>query len=171
MSNEISDDIKKHLTFSFPDMNSEQRIRELGLYISKKCHTDPTFGATKLRKILLFADVASYIDSGRPITGSEYIKLEHGPVPAPMVRILADLEKENAITQTRQKVYDFERVHIDAHRAANLELFVTSEIALVDDIISKLWNRTAADVSELSHGVAWSSAELGERIPYEAFLL
>lgn len=48
-------------TFSFPEMDPDRRLAELILYIAEKCERDPNFGATKLNKILTFADFSAYL--------------------------------------------------------------------------------------------------------------
>jgi hypothetical protein len=56
-------------------------------------------------------------------------------------------------------------------RAPDLSLFSAEDIAIVDEMIQGLWQRTATAVSELSHGIAWKVAGDRERIPYEAVFL
>src|SRR6266480_4421152 len=66
---------------------SEVKYRELVLYICQKCATDKKFGATKLNKILYFADFLAYAELGEPITGFEYQREKNGPVPRRLVPI------------------------------------------------------------------------------------
>jgi hypothetical protein len=75
-------------TFSFPPdiVDGEARLRELILYIAARCERDPRFGATKLNKILLFADFLAYFRRRRPITGVEYMRLPNGPAPRRLKR-------------------------------------------------------------------------------------
>jgi hypothetical protein len=49
---EISSKETVKLTYKFDEYNSDERLQELILYIAEKCEEDPTFGATKLNKIL-----------------------------------------------------------------------------------------------------------------------
>ena len=73
-------------TFSFPEMDPDRRLAELILYIAEKCEHDPGFGAVKLNKILAFADFSSYFETGKPITGAEYMRLPQGPAPRRLLR-------------------------------------------------------------------------------------
>ena len=57
----------------------DDRFKELVLYVCEKCVADPRFGATKLNKILYFADFLAYAESGEPITGMEYRENLNGP--------------------------------------------------------------------------------------------
>ena len=65
------------LTYMVNIPSGKHRMAELIVYIADLCQEDPTFGATKLNKILFYADFASYAKYGRPITGQEYQRLEH----------------------------------------------------------------------------------------------
>jgi hypothetical protein len=171
MNAQSFDESGRKLTYSFPEMDGENLLRELILYVSRRCEADPTFGAVKLNKILFFADFASYIEHGKPITGVAYEKLQYGPVPQLMRASLAKLEREGSISRVRQPFFAYEQIRVVANRDANLDVFTATDIALVDEIIQTYWNRFAAEVSSLSHGIAWESAKDGELIPYEAFLL
>src|SRR5260370_23975101 len=79
------DPSKLHFAFQLP--GSDQRFRELVLYICEKCATDPKFGATKLNKILYFSDFLAYGNFGEPITGFEYQREKNGPVPKRLLPI------------------------------------------------------------------------------------
>src|SRR5260370_21134206 len=69
------------VTFEFPDMHPDIRLRELILYVASKCSSDPEFNATRLNKILFYSDFVSYARTGKPITGAAYQALPHGPAP------------------------------------------------------------------------------------------
>ena len=84
-------------TFSFPEMDPDRRLAELILYIAEKCERDPNFGATKLNKILAFADFSAYFETGRPITGAEYMRTPQGPVPRRLPPVRAELEARHEI--------------------------------------------------------------------------
>jgi hypothetical protein len=42
----------RNLTYSVPLRGGQERLREMILYISKRCHNAPRFGSIKLNKIL-----------------------------------------------------------------------------------------------------------------------
>lgn len=164
-------DYASKVIFNYPEMDSDLRLRELILYISDKCVDDPTFGVTKLNKILAFADFASFAVRGNPITGAEYMKLGKGPVPRRMIPIRKELEAEQDIIIKKRDYYSQEQHRVIALKQANLDIFNAHDIALVDDYIRLLWGKTAKEVSEMSHGMAWQVAENKDLIPYQAMLL
>jgi hypothetical protein len=53
-----------------------------------------------------------------------------------------------------------------------LKAFSAEEIALVESVISDLWEQNAAEVSRISHDfIGWQAAAMGEIIPYETMFL
>ena len=158
-------------TLFFPNMNSEARLRELILYVADQCLTDSRFGLTKLNKILYFADFRSYEYYGEPITGVEYMKLQKGPVVKSIWSVLKAMENDGDLLEYKERAMDYDRHRFIALRDANLDLFKPRDIALIDQIIREFWDKTAGEVSDISHGIAWTVANLYESIPYEAALL
>lgn len=146
----------------------ERKLAELILYISQKCATDPTFGATKLNKILCYSDFVFYAYHDRGITNVEYQKLPRGPAPRRLIPVRdalihnGDLATQEIVLQsgeTQKRTVNL--------RAPNLDLFTGTEIAMVDRMIESMQGVRAEDVSEMSHTlVGWLVADEGETIPY-----
>lgn len=150
----------------------EDKFKELVLYITEKCTEDPTVGATKLNKILYFADFYAYGESGVPITGATYGKLPRGPAPRQLVSVREELSKTGDIFMRKDTYHGYPQERMIPIREANLDLFTAKEIALVDDIIQKLWGINAANISNYTHRLAgWRIAEDGDDIPYESVFL
>lgn len=156
------------LQYSFPGMESDARLRELILYVSQKSSDDPRFGATKLNKILYFADFIAYRLHGKPITGAEYQRLSWGPAPKRLRPIRDRMVEDRELAVEERKFYEREQHRTVALRDPDIGVFSREEIALVDEIIRVLWEHTGSDVSRLSHTVAWEIVDDGESIPYEA---
>ena len=162
---------KRQPTFSFTELNGDDRLQELILYIAQQCENDPTFGATKLNKILWFSDLVSYLHSTKPITGVEYQRLRNGPAPRRLLPIRAKMEERNDIIIRRPMAYGYARHTVSALREPNLNIFSPREISIVDTFIREFWGKNATDISGISHGVAWQSVGEGKSIPYEAAFL
>lgn len=146
----------------------ERKLGELILYISQKCASDPTFGATKLNKILCYSDFLFYAYQDRGITNVEYQKLPNGPAPRRLIPVRnklienGDLGMQEIILksgETQKRTVNL--------RSPNLDLFTGSEIAMVDRMIEGMQGVKAEDVSEMSHNlVGWLVADEGDTIPY-----
>jgi hypothetical protein len=146
----------------------ERKLGELILYISQKCASDPTFGATKLNKILCYSDFVFYAYNDRGITNVEYQKLPNGPAPRRLIPVRnelienGDLGMQEIILksgETQQRTVNL--------RSPNLDLFTGSEIAMVDRMIEGMQGVKAEDVSEMSHTlVGWLVTDEKDTIPY-----
>lgn len=153
-------------------MGSDQKMAELILYISDRCQTDPAYGATKLNKILFYADFLYYANKGESITGQEYMRLDNGPAPRRLVPVRDQLVDHRELVIRDQPFGAFRQKRPLALRPADLSAFSGEQIAMVDTVIQDLWGRTATEVSELSHLFeGWKLAEDRETIPYATAFL
>ena len=162
--------------YEFPDLDDgEEKLKELIIFISDNCVNDPTFGATKLNKILYYSDFQHYARYGVPITGLAYQSLPKGPAPRRMRPIRDQLEKEHQIIIKKEEVLidgkQQKRHRVVPSREANLNIFSPSEIAMVGHYINAFWEWSAEDVSDSTHGKAWEVAGQGRDIPYESVYL
>jgi hypothetical protein len=171
MSAKKSGSESSKITYSTSGVEGETRLRELILYISDKCFDDLTFGLSKLNKILYVADFESYVRFGQPITGVEYIRLPQGPAPRRIKETLMEMEAQGLIVLRKRSIYDHKQSRVIPTREANLDLFTSKHISLLDDIIRQSWGETAGALSTRSKGIAWKTAKDHARIPYEAALL
>jgi hypothetical protein len=153
------------------DPETNKRLRELILYIARCCENDPTFGATKLNKILYYADFLSYGEYGESITGAQYMKLSQGPVPVQLIPVREKMVKDHDIVLRKEPFYEQVQHRIIPLREPDLSLFKARDIAWVDKVIAAFSGHTARDLSNLSHNHVWRIARDGEVIPYQAILL
>ncbi len=146
----------------------EERFKELVLYVAEKAATDPSFGDTKLNKVLFFSDFFAYGFLGKPITGAEYQKLPFGPAPRkilPARRALVNEGRADVVNKGRS----FKQTVTVARTPANRRLFDTAQLDLVDEVFDMLREDTAISASEFSHqaSAGWQLVEMHETIPYE----
>jgi len=146
----------------------ERKLGELILYISQKCANDPTFGATKLNKILCYSDFVFYAYNDRGITNVEYQKLPQGPAPRRLIPVRNELIENGdlGMQEIILKSGEIQKRTVNL-RSPNLDLFTGSEIAMVDRMIEGMQGVKAEDVSEMSHTlVGWLVADEEDTIPY-----
>ena len=61
----------------------KRKFKTLVQFIVSRCADDPSrLGYTKLNKILWYSETNHYLKTGAPLTGANYVKRQHGPVPA-----------------------------------------------------------------------------------------
>jgi hypothetical protein len=152
---------------------NERRFKELLLYVSQQSAEDPTFGATKLNKILFYSDFMAYAITGEPITGLEYQKIQNGPAPRRLVPLRQQLIDEQALGIQEIPLKSGKIQHRTVNlRRPDLSVFTADQISIVDHVISGLSQVDANGVSELSHRmIGWKVAKMGETIPYETVFL
>lgn len=156
-------------TTTFPF--DREKFRELVLYIARECAGDPGFGDTRLNKVLFFSDAFGLQYLGKPITGARYQKLDHGPAPRALLPVRSEmLESEEVHVE---KVGSPPRTITVPLREPDLSLFTAEEIELVDTVIGLFRNRTAVNVSLLSHlnSPGWNLVEMHEDVPLETQFL
>ena len=147
---------------------SQQKLRELVLYVAGACENDPDFGMVKLNKVLFHADFSWFAKTGRPITGADYQKEEQGPVAHAMVPVLRNAEADRDLDIRKTPRGGYEQKRVVPRRKPRLELFTKEEIAAVDESIELLKGMSAAELSDYFHNyLGWQAAELHQRIPYE----
>lgn len=148
---------------------AEARLRELILYVAKRLETDPSAGATKINKVLFFAEFANVRMRSEPLTGVEYQKLPHGPAARRFVPIRDELAAAGDLRVETRLVGPYPQHRLIALRQADMSEFDPEEINAVEQVIGRLWGMSAAEVSRLSHEeMGWLMVEEGETIPYSA---
>lgn len=151
---------------------SNDKLQELILFIARRSEDDPRFGSVKLNKLLFFSDFTAYAELGRSITGQAYQRLENGPCPKQLIPVTKQLEKAQAFAIRTDECYGRTRKIPIALREADLSQFSAEEIAIVTDVIAKLWKKTAKGISSLSHRFpGWDLAVDRELIPYQTALV
>lgn len=149
-----------------------EKFGELLLYVASRMVGDPSYGSVKENKVLFFSDVIHYAEFGEPITGATYIRRRLGPAPRGL-RVIQDelIKRGDADLAVLRKGPRVQKI-LFAKREPDLSRFSGSEIALVDAVIKALADRTADEVSDLSHNLTgWKVAREGEEIPYSAIFL
>ena len=136
-------------------------------YIVWKAGNRPGFGATKLNKVLWFADARVYVLKGHPITGSKYIREKWGPVPNAIMPAKEALQKSGVIEIWKDRGQERYRTQ----SRPDTTIFADYELKALNDWIDVIdREHTAASISEESHNYAWEIAIMGEELPLYAIL-
>lgn len=134
------------------------KLDDLILYLGNSPHVK-NLGITKLWKLIYFIDVAFLRETGASLTGSEYIKYDHGPVPSRGGKRLKHLDKEGRVRVKAEDHGSYRQNHVftvDEEAPA----FRTEELPLIDAVCLRYGRKTASYLSELSHDEpAWIHAE------------
>ena len=148
-------------------MQGLEKLKRLIHYVAWKAGTKDWFGATKLYKVLWFADARQFVLTKKPITGAIYIREKHGPVPKHAMIARRELESEGAIKITKEG----QLTRIVAKKMPDVSIFTPDELRVVDYWIAHIdKSHTATSISEESHDYAWDIAKMGEELPLYAVL-
>lgn len=147
---------------------SRDKFRELILYVARETEGDAKCGATKLNKILFYADFLAFRELGSSISGQAYQKLDFGPAPRGIVPAVEAMERGGECAWALRSYHGLELKKLIPLREPDLGEFTGEEVALVQRVLRQLEGLNATQVSDLSHEFAgWKAAEPGEDIPYE----
>jgi transcriptional regulator with XRE-family HTH domain len=146
-----------------------QKFKEVLLYILSKVGAKPNVGETVIYKLLYFIDFNFYEKYEEQLIGATYIKNHHGPTPVEFKAIINEMVSANELECVQSQYFNFPQKKYLPRRASHLSLLSGEEMQLIDDVLNKLSNMTATQISEYSHGdVPWITTPNGERIDYES---
>ena len=135
-------------------------------YVQDK-HSIEQLGNTKLHKILYYADMLNFTATGKPLTGDDYLNQQYGPTSRHLKAVVSELTREGRVELHEIDFYGFPQRSFAA-LTAPLHRLSNEETALLQDLADVVCERSARDVSELSHDRVWGSVQRGEVIPYYA---
>lgn len=154
-------------------------------------YTDPSkYGVLKALKLLYFSDLLHLKEYQRTITGDEYSRIDHGPIPKKSYTLIRELYKpqyENirpdpelqaAINiQKNQTQRGTTQFRIRAKRKFREEKFSDSELEIMKKV-AEIYRDETADMMEKSSyqwtekelGIDLSQLSIGDTIPHEKIL-
>ena len=145
-----------------------EKLREVLLYILEKVGAKPNVGETVLYKLLYFIDFDYYEKTGQSITGLSYIRNHYGPTPAvDFKRVVESMERLGELEVIDTKFFNNTQKKYLPTKNANLRDLSADEIKHIDETLARLSDKTASELSELSHyDTPWLVAKQGEKIAY-----
>lgn len=161
-----------HLTFTVELPGGQDRLRQMILYVARRCSGARHFGLVKLNKIIWRADFESFAERGTPVTGRPYQRLQFGPAAKEMLQVHTEMLRTGLIEVSLR---DFGDDMVERRTIALvdpiLDHFDTKDLEYVDASIRRYWDKTGTESSDESHGVAWSSRQDRDPMPYESAYL
>lgn len=126
-------------------------------------------GATKLAKIVWFADVEHYRRTGQTITQvDDYRKEEQGPLHRQFYTAIDALKSEGTISEGLNPTPVGARREYHVKTLPDLSCFTAEEIATIDRVVSRIRPMSAKQASESTHDPLWEETLWGGRIPVAA---
>ena len=145
-----------------------QKFREVLLYILNKIGAKSNVGETVLYKLLYFIDFDFYEKYEEQLIGATYMKNTYGPTPIEFASIVNEMIADKEIEKVKSEYFQREQKKYLPLRDTCLDFLSAKELKLIDEVLNRLADKNAAQISEYSHGdIPWKVTEDMEVIDYE----
>ena len=160
--------IKSELRINVPQRNLE-KFKEVLLYILNKVGSKPNIGESVLYKLLYFIDFNYYEKYEEQLIGATYIKNNYGPTPKEFIIIIEKMQDKKEIVKFVGKYFHYPQRKYLPLRTPDLSILKANELKMIDEVLEKLSDMNATQISEYSHkDVPWLTTDDGEIIDYES---
>lgn len=147
-----------------------EKFKRLVHYVIAQAGKRDGFGATKLYKVLWFAESRRWVLTGKPITGAVFIREKFGPVPKLGMQIRNELAREGKIRQQKMPG-EYGEWQFASVKPPAMDGITFEERQTIDQWIKTIAeDHTAQSISEESHDYGWEIARMGEELPYHALM-
>ncbi len=161
-------EIKSEVRINVPQKNLI-KFKQILLYILGKVGSKPNIGESVIYKLLYFMDFDYYEKFEEQLIGATYIKNHHGPTPREFKTIVDDMIKNKEIEKVKSQYFDYPQTKYLPRSEPDLSVLTANEKEVIDDVLCRLSDKNASQVSEYSHNdVPWLTTAEGENIEYES---
>ena len=158
---------KEEIRINVPQKNLK-KFKEVLLYILNKIGSKPNIGETVLYKILYFIDFDYYEKYEEQLIGATYQKNHYGPTPKEFIKIVAQMEGKD-LRKIKDEYFKYPQTKYLPLRQPDLSILNANEIQLIDNVLNKMSDMNASQISEHSHNdVPWLTTDDGDIIEYES---
>ena len=158
----------QQIRISVPWKNLE-KFKEVLLYILSKVGSKSNIGETVLYKLLYFIDFDHYEKYEEQLIGATYLKNDYGPTPIEFRKIVDEMIGNKDIEKVESEYFSFRQRKYLPRRTPDLSKLRASELEVIDDVLNRLSDMNATQISEYSHGdVPWLTTDKGKTIEYES---
>jgi len=159
---------QQEIRINVPQKNVD-KFREVLLYILIKVGNKPNVSETVLYKLLYFIDFDYYEKYEEQLIGATYIKNHYGPTPIEFKTIVSDMIDKGEVEIVESKYFNHLQKKYLPIRDANLSKLTAQELQHIDEVLSRLSDKNATELSNYSHeDVPWIVAKDNKPIEYES---
>ncbi|HWR72476.1 MAG TPA: type II toxin-antitoxin system antitoxin SocA domain-containing protein [Nitrospirota bacterium] len=159
---------KQQMRISVPQKHLK-KFKEVLLYILNKVGAKENIGETVIYKLLYFIDFDFYEKYEEQLVGATYIKNKYGPTPVEFVKIVEKMIKDGEIEKVKSEYFKLQQTKYLPRRKPDLAKLAATEIEVIDDVLNRLSEMNASQISAYSHGdVPWVTTNDGDAIEYES---
>ncbi|MBU1356095.1 MAG: DUF4065 domain-containing protein [Candidatus Edwardsbacteria bacterium] len=158
----------EEIRISVPQKNLN-KLKQALLYILNKVGSKPNIGETVIYKLLYFIDFNFYEKYEEQLIGATYIKNKYGPTPVEFKKVVDDMVSKGEIELVKSSYFQYPQRKYLPLKSFDLRQFKAHEIEVINDVLNRLSDKTASELSDYSHrDVPWITAEESKPIDYEA---
>jgi len=145
------------------------KFREVLLYILDKVGSKQNIGETVIYKLLYFIDFDYYEKYEEQLIGAQYLKNHYGPTPIEFKKIVDQMIESGDVEKVKSQHFQYPQTKYLPLRKPDLSELTATELEVIDNVLNRLSDKNAREISEYSHGdVPWRTAAEGAIIEYEA---
>jgi Protein of unknown function (DUF4065) len=155
-------------TYKSKSHTSDEKLRQLILYVAHKTKDDPRCGAVKFNKLLFYSEFTSYRLYGHTITNAEYQHLAEGPAPRRLLPLRTLLLEEGAITMEHLPSPIGEPLQkLLPKKNPKTPALSGDDRNVIDNVVDFFWNLNGTEISDQSHReYAWRLTTEGQTIAF-----
>ncbi len=159
---------KAQIRINVPQKNL-RKFKEVLLYILGRVGSKPNVGETVIYKLLYFIDFDYYELYEEQLIGATYQKNKYGPTPMEFQKIVEKMIEDDQIEPVQSEHFGFPKRKYMPLRDPHLSEFTAEGKEVMDNVLSRLSDMSAKQISEYSHNdVPWLTAEDDGIIEYES---
>lgn len=145
-----------------------EKFKNVLLYLLDKVGAKPNVGETVLYKLLYFIDFDYYEKYGKSLIGAQYIKNHYGPTPISFKKIVETMQADQQLDVVSGSYFKYKQRKYMPMTQADLAGLSAQELEHINEVIQRLGDKSAKELSEYSHmDTPWLATELGKPIEYQ----
>lgn len=149
-----------------------EKLEKIINYIIYCFRDEPTkLGKVKLAKILWSCEREFMYKTHKRLSNLEFIKLNNGPVPKKYNKILDDMVQKGIIHSFNTIKFDKKQTSFYSLIEPDMNDFQAIEISIIDSVVYSLWDKSANELSNMSHDSFWESTNTGDVMPVESVFM
>ena len=156
------------LTGFLEDREAKKKKYEQMLFMFlRKIGGDGKIPKTKLAKLLYLADFSWFYENYESMSGMEYRKIAHGPVPDDYFVLLEELDGKGKINiQAKRGALLISETRVG--EKVGSDLLSTEEKKKIEKVVRRWKNKTTKEIVDFTHSqVPYTFVDYGEVIPYK----
>ncbi len=168
INEKVDNEPEQKLRINVPQKNVE-KFTEVLLYILNETVGKPNIGKTVIYKLLYFIDFNYYEKYEKQLIGATYRKNRYGPSPVEFKEIIDRMKENEDVEKIDSEYFDFEQKKYLPLRKPDLSILSADELEVIENVLERLSDMNATQISEYSHGdVPWLATDDSEIIEYES---